>query len=142
MQNLTVTDSKIVDIRGIKDLTGLINLNLSNNSISDASSLGSITSLKLLNLSGNQINKLTDASKKIGLENLKNLDTLNLSNNNLNIDNFVNVGANELKPDFLDIFRKLYFNNLRNLNLTSTGLKNIKSTFQNFGEWKSLEIDS
>lgn len=119
-----------------------MSLNLSNNFISDASSLGGLTSLTTLDLSENQINKLTDASTGIGLEDLINLETLNLSNNNLNIDNFVNVGTNELKSDFLNIFKTLHSNNLRSLNLTSTGLKNIKSTFQNFGEWKKLEIDS
>ena len=142
MQRLRITGSKLNSIDGIDRFRNLTLLDFTDNLITDISLVGKLTELETLNVSNNMINKIDDKTKGVGLGNLKNLEDLNLSGNNLNIDNFVDVGTGQLKSDILNIFKTLYTSGLRSLDLTSTGLKNIKTTFQAFGSWTSLNVDS
>lgn len=70
-------DTKIKDITGIENLTGLEFLDLENSEVSDISCLRGLNKLILLKLDGNQINDIS------ALKELSNLRELDLSNNQI-----------------------------------------------------------
>ncbi len=143
LNNLSVTNSKIVNINSLKpnydedgNLVGgcpnLVTLSLTYNNIANISVLGDLSNLESIDLSGNIINSGIEE-----LEKLQNLKTLNLTKNDLSkVDKYVNVGTGEGKDYFVNIFKNLHESgNLRELYLTETGVKNIRSRLEASGSW-------
>lgn len=120
-------------LKGISKITSLQNLSLYNfGNLKDFRFLNSLTNLETLNLSNNNLNSLSF------LKNLPKLKSLIINNNtSLNLNGFDELGG---RVNNLDLLKESFSKDLREVDISSTGITNeeiISSDIKNL-QWTSF----
>ncbi|CAL6038740.1 leucine-rich_repeat domain-containing protein [Hexamita inflata] len=125
LKSLTATNCKLNDLKGIQNITGLIELNLSHNTIIDISQISKLTNLQILDLRSNSIVDLRPIgklpSKQLGLfkNNIQDISCLQ----NLNEIIELNLAYNEI----IDISALALLKQLKHLSLYKNKVVHINS---------------